>query len=103
MEDAAHDLAVFEHVVVVVAPTRWVAALEDERGHHGGGGGGGGFGGLGGGGFGLTSIMAILCAGAHHQTGRGFRGQTEVVEAVALLLREWEKVRGCDLLRDRVS
>src|SRR5262249_25188138 len=31
MEDATHDLAVFEHVVVVVAPTRWVAALEDER------------------------------------------------------------------------
>jgi hypothetical protein len=35
MEDAANDLAVFEHVVVVVAPTRWVAALEDQRRHGG--------------------------------------------------------------------
>src|SRR5262245_48657269 len=29
MEDAADDLAVFEHVVVVLAPTRGVAALEE--------------------------------------------------------------------------
>src|SRR5262245_38046119 len=33
MEDAAHDLAVFEHVIVVVAPTRGVAALEDQLSH----------------------------------------------------------------------
>src|SRR5262245_15476922 len=31
MEDAAHDLAVLQHVVVVLAPTRGVAALEDQR------------------------------------------------------------------------
>src|SRR5262245_54341659 len=36
MEDAAHHLAVFEHVVVVVAPTRGIAALEDQRGRHAG-------------------------------------------------------------------
>jgi hypothetical protein len=29
-EDAGDDLAVFEHVVVIVAPTRGVAALEDQ-------------------------------------------------------------------------
>src|SRR5262249_22795536 len=33
MEDAANDLAVFEHVVIVVAPTRWIAALEDQLSH----------------------------------------------------------------------
>src|SRR5262245_35201068 len=32
-KDAADDLAVFEHIVVIGAPTRWVAALEDQRGH----------------------------------------------------------------------
>src|SRR5262245_39895908 len=31
--NAADDLAVFEHVVVVVAPTRGVAALEGQRRH----------------------------------------------------------------------
>src|SRR5262245_17516566 len=33
MEDAANDFTVLQHVVVVVAPTRWVAALEDQCGH----------------------------------------------------------------------
>src|SRR5262245_36797657 len=34
MENAPNDLAVFEHVVVVVAPSRWIAALEDQRRRH---------------------------------------------------------------------
>src|SRR5262245_9732567 len=34
MEDAANDLAVFEHVVIVLTPPRWVAALEDQRRLH---------------------------------------------------------------------
>jgi hypothetical protein len=33
MEDAAHDLAVLQHVVVVVTPTRGIAAPEDQLSH----------------------------------------------------------------------
>ena len=33
MEDAPNDLAVLQHVIVVVAPTRWRTALEDQPGH----------------------------------------------------------------------
>src|SRR5262249_39185145 len=33
MEDAANDLAVFEHIIVVIAPTRGVAALEGQLLH----------------------------------------------------------------------
>jgi hypothetical protein len=35
LEDAPDHYAVLQHVIVVVTPTRGVAALEDERGHTG--------------------------------------------------------------------
>jgi hypothetical protein len=82
MEDPAHDLAVFEHVVVVVAPTRWIATLEDQRRHH-----------------------RHRGRRGQRRGGRrehGFRDEIRVAEAVALQLREWERVRVCDL-RGRAS
>src|SRR5262245_22255800 len=82
MEDAADDLAVFEHVEVGVAPTRRIAALEDQRGHHGAGGGGGGLGGRGAGGFSFAALIAHgprasipasqRAAGAVSRTRQGF-------------------------------
>src|SRR5262245_47400479 len=95
MEDAANDLAVFEHVVIVLTPTRGIAALEDQRGHFGGGGGGGGLGGLGGGGLGLASITATPRAGVQHEKGwPGLRGRDQTDAAAAPLpSREKERVR----------
>ena len=72
-KDEADDLAVLQHVVVllIIADGR---TLEDQRGHHGGGGGGGGLGGLGGGGFGLVDNMLLVRLTWHDEVAMAMAG-----------------------------
>jgi len=74
MEDAADDLAVLQHVLVFVAPTRGVAALEDQRRRHGGGGG---FAGL------AALIIRSTTARGMHQTRRRLRPREHKAIAAA--------------------